>query len=121
MADDGRLMVLGSLLITLGLRNVVEGSRLLVKKHKPWITRPGKLGGPGYAEWDEDERHGLLSACVQSYGYRSCLSSLTVLLKPKPGPSRTVRAVLARDIAWLKKHRGDLEAGVVSEAMFSRA
>lgn len=46
---------------------------------RAWITRPGKLGGPGYLARPAAERHRLLDSCVTRYGYRSCLGSLMVL------------------------------------------
>jgi len=44
------------------------------------IRRQGKLGGKGYTTKPWSERQPILDACVQQYGYRSCLSSIQVLL-----------------------------------------
>ena len=55
------------------------GGVVKTKKHKPWITRKGKLGGPGFLSKPIVEQHRLLHNCVQKYGYRSCLGSVMVL------------------------------------------
>ena len=51
-------------------------------KQKRWISRKGKLGGPGYLSKSDAERHKILDACVRKYGYRSCLGSVMVLRRP---------------------------------------
>lgn len=82
------------------------GGRYSVKKgYSPWITRKGKLGGPGYLSKSSTERHRLLSKCVSEYGYRSCLGSVMVLSR-----NRSVQAVhgskLTQDREWLKNKYG---------------
>ena len=49
------------------------------KSHKPWITRPGKLGGPGFLKGSKTRQLRSLRNCVKKYGYRSCLGSIMVL------------------------------------------
>ena len=76
-------------------RGAKQGSFSKKKGYKPWITREGKLGGPGYFSKSAAQRHKILNQCVKGYGYRSCLGSLMVLnrsstLKSKYG--RTINA-----------------------------
>ena len=49
------------------------------KRSKQWITRPGKLGGPGFLTKPLEEQHALIDKCKDEYGYRSCLGSIQVL------------------------------------------
>ena len=48
-----------------------------------WITRPGKLGGPGFLSKSSSEQYRLLDKCVREYGYRSCLGSVMVLQRSR--------------------------------------
>lgn len=68
----------------------------------PWIQRTGKLGGPGYTDKSDRERHFILNCAMDQFGYRSTLGSLLVLLRGKP--SKKVRQVIEEDIEWLKGH-----------------
>lgn len=77
----------------------------LAKGYRPWITRQGKLGGPGYLHRSPAERHHLLARCVAKYGYRSCLGSVAVLERPA-ARSATQRAKLAADRHFLSAHYG---------------
>ncbi len=52
-------------------------------KSSQWITRPGKLGGPGFLSKPSSEQHRLLNKCVREYGYRSCLGSIMVLQRSR--------------------------------------
>lgn len=70
----------------------------------PWIQREGKLGGPGYTERSDRERHHILNCSIEEYGHRSTLGSLLVLLRGK-NVRRKAKDVVERDIEWLKaKH-----------------
>ena len=60
-------------------RGAKQGLFSKKKGYKPWITREGKLGGPGYFSKPAATRHRILNECVRGYGYRSCLGSLMVL------------------------------------------
>jgi len=71
----------------------------------PWIQREGKLGGPGYAERSERERHHILECAVGRFGYRSTLGSLLVLLRPSTTSTR-VRKVVKGDMKWLRDQFG---------------
>ena len=73
--------------------------------HAPWITREGKLGGPGYTKRTAKARHALLNKCVKGYGYRSCLGSLQVLLLNSE-MGNTARKVILTDKNWLEKKYG---------------
>jgi hypothetical protein len=53
------------------------------RKSYNWITRPGKLGGPGFLSKSSSEQHRLLNKCVKEYGYRSCLGSIMVLQRSR--------------------------------------
>ena len=53
------------------------------KGYKPWITKSGKLGGPGFLERPRHEQLAILDACVPKYGYKSCLGSILVLNRSK--------------------------------------
>jgi hypothetical protein len=72
---------------------------------RPWITRKGKLGGPGFLTKSRSEQKALLDACVAEYGYRSCLGSITVLER-----STAIRAKHGKTLAalrgWLKRSYG---------------
>lgn len=59
-------------------RRSAPGRKTGGKSHH-WITRPGKLGGPGYLRRPAAARHKILDGCVKKYGYVSCLDSLMVL------------------------------------------
>jgi len=75
------------------------------KGTKPWITREGKLGGPGYTTKAASTRHGLLGRSVSKYGYRSTLGSVQVLLRDTEiSPAK--RRKLMADKAWLKRKYG---------------
>lgn len=71
----------------------------------PLIQREGKLGGPGYTERPARTRHMLLNRSVKTYGYRSTLGSLQVLLRNRDVFSDTAR-VIESDVAWLKAKHG---------------
>ena len=75
----------------------VRGSR---SSDDPWITRPGKLGGPGYLSRSAAERHKILDRCVAQYGYRSCLGSIQVLMRNRKVYARH-RAALDTDNDYL--------------------
>tara|TARA_R110000824_G_scaffold93519_5_gene226098 strand:+ start:3837 stop:4655 length:819 start_codon:yes stop_codon:yes gene_type:complete len=75
------------------------------KRATPWITREGKLGGPGYTKRTAKARHALLNKCVKGYGYRSCLGSLQVLLLNSE-MGNTARKVILTDKNWLEKKYG---------------
>ena len=78
-----------------------------VKRHTakgPWIQREGKLGGPGYTERSDRERHHILNCALDEYGYRSTLGSLLVLLRGK-SVHKKVKDVVKKDIEWLKAHK----------------
>jgi hypothetical protein len=75
------------------------------KPYKPLISREGKLGGPGYTSKPAKKRHKILEACVDEYGYRSCLGSVMVLLKNSE-ISAKVRKTLTSDKEWLMKKYG---------------
>jgi hypothetical protein len=85
------------------------------RSHSPWITRKGKLGGPGYLSKSSTERHRLLSKCVVKYGYRSCLGSVTVLSR-----NRTIKAKyeskLKQDREWLKSKYGNSKSPKVRKS-----
>lgn len=51
--------------------------------HPPWITHPGKLGGPGYLSKTDIVRHRLLNACIARHGWNSCRGSVAVLQRPR--------------------------------------
>jgi hypothetical protein len=51
------------------------------KQVKPWITRSGKLGGPGFLSKPSTVQYKLLDNCVKKYGYKSCLGSVIVLMR----------------------------------------
>ena len=70
----------------------------------PWIQREGKLGGPGYTERSDRERHHILNCSLDSFGYRSTLGSLLVLLRGK-SVHKKVKDVVKKDIEWLKSHQ----------------
>lgn len=70
------------------------------KGYKPWIQREGKLGGPGYTERPQKQRREILAACVNEYGYRSCLGSVMVLMRNSEIAKKT-RKVLESDKKWL--------------------
>jgi hypothetical protein len=55
------------------------GARGPYQPERPWVTRPGKLGGKGFLTKPKREQQRLLDACVEEYGYRSCLGSITAL------------------------------------------
>jgi hypothetical protein len=64
------------------------------------IRREGKLGGTGYTGRPWSERKPILDACVQQYGYRSCLGSIQVLLNLGTA-GRTATDVLEHDKEYL--------------------
>ncbi len=72
---------------------------------EPWITREGKLGGPGYAKKPAKERRKYLARCVKKFGYRSCLGSLMVVLRDTE-ISKSVRKVFEADKKWLMDKYG---------------
>lgn len=80
-----------------------RGSKVGPYKNAPkWIRRPGMLGGHGYAQRSERERHALLRSSLEMDGYTTTVRRLYVLLRPvalKPATRRVVQA----DIAWLKR------------------
>lgn len=51
--------------------------------YQPWITRSGKLGGPGFLSRPVEEQKSILDSCVRRDGYRSCLDSVLVLSRNK--------------------------------------
>ena len=71
----------------------------------PWIQREGKLGGPGYAERSDRERHHILKCAVDQFGYRSTLGSLLVLLRGKNVRGK-VKKIVEQDIEHLKSEYG---------------
>lgn len=75
------------------------------RNKKKWITREGKLGGPGYTKKTAAQRHKILDACVKEYGYRSCLGSITVLLVDSE-ISAGVRKKLTADKNYLERKYG---------------
>lgn len=72
---------------------------------KSWITREGKLGGPGFTQKPTQERRKILKRCVDEYGYRSCLGSVQVLLRSSELKDKT-KKVLESDSNWLEKEFG---------------
>lgn len=71
----------------------------------PWIQREGKLGGPGYTERSDRERHHILKCAVDEFGYRSTLGSLLVLLRGKNVRGK-VKKTVEHDLAYLKDEFG---------------
>lgn len=69
---------------------------------KPWITRKGKLGGPGFLSKTRGSRERLLDSCVKSYGYRSCLGSVNVLSR-----NRKVKAKYGAEIREMMNYLED--------------
>jgi len=66
---------------------------------RPWITRKGKLGGPGFFKKSLSMQKDLLTQCIKKYGRRSCLGSVRVLGIPKRSMSLRPRiATLSRYI-----------------------
>lgn len=72
---------------------------------KPWITRPGKLGGKGFLARPQSERRRILDNCVRRYGYRSCLGSLQVL-EHNRAIAEAHSAEIDSDTAYLKEKYG---------------
>lgn len=72
---------------------------------KPWITRPGKLGGKGFLARPQSERRRILDNCVRRYGYRSCLGSLQVLERNQ-AIAKAHSAEIDSDIVYLKRKYG---------------
>jgi hypothetical protein len=70
------------------------------------ITRPGKLGGPGYTRRPWSERKQILEDCVVEYGYRSCLGSLQVLLNIGNMGAKATE-VIEHDRDWLVDNYGE--------------
>lgn len=70
------------------------------------ITRPGKLGGPGYSKRPWSERKQLLENCVDEYGYRSCFRSLQVLLNIGNMGAKATE-VIEHDRDWLVDTYGE--------------
>jgi|SRR5579871_5975743 hypothetical protein len=70
---------------------------------KKWITRKGKLGGPGYVHKPSTIRHGLLNTCVNKNGYRSCLGSIMALERNRTIESK-YGTKLAADRHYLEAH-----------------
>lgn len=68
-------------------------------KSSKWITRPGKLGGPGFLSKPSSEQHRLLNKCVKEYGYRSCLGSIMVLQR-----SRAINSAYGSKLNSLKNY-----------------
>jgi hypothetical protein len=64
-----------------------------------WITRPGKLGGPGFLSKSSKDQHRLLDKCVREYGYRSCLGSVMVLQR-----SRSINSKYGSKLNSLKNY-----------------
>lgn len=79
--------------------------KLRPNKSKDWITREGKLGGPGYSDKPVRTRHALLNKAVKGYGYRSTLGSLMVLLRNSHMGAKD-RKVITADKNWLKAKYG---------------
>ena len=73
------------------------------KGEKPWITREGKLGGPGYTKKPAKERHKLLESCMREYGFASCRDSLQVLLRNSEIKPKT-RKTIESDVKWIEKN-----------------
>ena len=65
----------------------------------------GKLGGPGYTDRPARVRRRILSDGIPTYGYRSVLGSLQVLLRNRDIHSDTRRTIKS-DIKWLKAKYG---------------
>jgi hypothetical protein len=85
------------------------------KGYRSWITRKGKLGGPGYLHKPPSTRHELLSKCVHKHGYRSCLGSVMVLERPR-ATSFGNRAKLAADRHFLTHKFGSGRMGGSADA-----
>jgi hypothetical protein len=75
-------------------------------KQRRWITRKGKLGGPGYMWKPSSTRHKLLDNCVSKHNYRSCLGSLMVLNR-----SSVLRRKYGKEINSDKKYLEDRYGG----------
>jgi hypothetical protein len=84
---------------------LAAAAALGLAKHRPWITREGKLGGPGYTTRPERERQRLLRHAVEEYGYRSTLGSLQVLLRGHHMAHKKEN-VIERDRRWLVRTFG---------------
>ena len=74
-------------------------------RSRDWIRREGKLGGPGYTDRPTRVRRRILSDGIPTYGYRSVLGSLQVLLRNRDIHSDTRRTIKS-DIKWLKAKYG---------------
>ena len=82
------------------LDEIITFNYKLPKKTNPFITREGKLGGPGYTRRPAGERHKILRSCEKEYGYKSCLNSIQALLLDPALTSRS-RSTLEADKLWL--------------------
>tara|TARA_Y100000034_G_C6903679_1_gene418730 strand:- start:3543 stop:4076 length:534 start_codon:yes stop_codon:yes gene_type:complete len=76
------------------------------------ITRPGKLGGSGYMSrpWEGvGGRKRILDHCVDEWGFRSCLGSITVFKtwwRNKPNMMRKYGDIIEHDANYLREAYG---------------
>jgi len=76
------------------------------------ITRPGKLGGSGYMNrpWEGvGGRKRILDHCVDEWGFRSCLGSITVFKtwwRNKPNMMRKYGKIIEHDANYLREAYG---------------
>jgi len=76
-------------------------------RSKQWITRSGKLGGRGFLSKSASTQHSILSKCVKTYGYRSCLGSVMVLSRNRSiDRSHGIKINSLKN--WLKKKYGGI-------------
>lgn len=77
------------------------------KKSKNWLTHKGKLEGKGYLKKRQDHRRKILKSCINRYGYRSCLGSLTAL-KRNQNTKRKYYPQLESNSTHLRKTYGGI-------------
>lgn len=73
--------------------------------YKVWLSHKGKLEGPGYLSRHQDDRRGILKACVYRHGYRSCMGSLTALKRNRK-TAKKYKSNLASNSSYVRRNFG---------------
>jgi hypothetical protein len=74
------------------------------KGYRPWITKKGALGGPGFMSKPRKVQYELLDRCVSNDGYKTCLGRVMVLNKSKSRKTRKYSTTIKVLTSYLKKH-----------------